>query len=158
MISVLLVDVFVCIIYCSDSSIVFCAPKYSICTWRRVVFIYQKFCGIETRAQCYSNIRFKTKQKRGSSVISTLTRLLYLYFSAEGVRYNAGMFLHDFSRKCVNRPWRPIGLWDVDAPTFSRQSARRWRWGCQPYAPAALHRQEDSWYSFLLEADWTRWP
>jgi hypothetical protein len=23
-------------------------------------------------------------------------------------------------------------------PTFSRQSAHRWRWGCQPYAPAAL--------------------
>jgi hypothetical protein len=28
--------------------------------------------------------------------------------------------------KC-NRPWRPIGLWDVEAPTFSRQSAHRWR-------------------------------
>jgi hypothetical protein len=34
-----------------------------------------------------------------------------------------------------NRPWRPIGLWDVEAPTFSRQSAHRCRWGCQPYAP-----------------------
>jgi hypothetical protein len=31
----------------------------------------------------------------------------------------------------------PIGLWDVEA--FSRQSAHRWRWGCQPYAPAALY-------------------
>jgi hypothetical protein len=48
-----------------------------------------------------------------------------------------------------NRPWRPIGLWDVEAPTFSRQSAHRWRWSCQTYAPAALHPQEDSWYSFL---------
>jgi hypothetical protein len=38
-----------------------------------------------------------------------------------------------------NRPWRPIGLWDVEDPTFSRQSAHRWRWGCQPYAPAALY-------------------
>jgi hypothetical protein len=36
---------------------------------------------------------------------------------------------------CCNRPWRPIGLWDVEAPTFPRQSAHRWRWGCQPYAP-----------------------
>jgi hypothetical protein len=36
-----------------------------------------------------------------------------------------------------NRPGRPIGLWDVEAPTFSRQSAHRWRWGCQLYAPAA---------------------
>jgi hypothetical protein len=26
-----------------------------------------------------------------------------------------------------NRPWRPIGLWDVKDPTLSRQSAHRWR-------------------------------
>jgi hypothetical protein len=26
------------------------------------------------------------------------------------------------------RPWSPIGLWDVEVPTFSRQSAHRWRW------------------------------
>jgi hypothetical protein len=37
------------------------------------------------------------------------------------------------------RPWRLIGLWEVEAPTFSRQSAHRWRWGCQSYAPAALY-------------------
>jgi hypothetical protein len=37
--------------------------------------------------------------------------------------------------KACNRPWRPIGLWDVEDPTFSRQSTHRWRWGCQPYAP-----------------------
>jgi hypothetical protein len=30
----------------------------------------------------------------------------------------------------VNRPWRSIGLWDVETPTFSKQSAYRWRWGC----------------------------
>jgi hypothetical protein len=48
-----------------------------------------------------------------------------------------------------NRPWRLIWLWDVEAPTFSRQSAHRWRWGCQPYASAAL-------YSFLLEAESTQ--
>jgi hypothetical protein len=28
-------------------------------------------------------------------------------------------------------------LWDVEVPTFSRYSAHRWRWGCQPYAPSA---------------------
>jgi hypothetical protein len=38
-------------------------------------------------------------------------------------------------------------------PAFSRQSAYRWRWVCQPYAPAAVILQEDSWYSFLLEAE-----
>jgi hypothetical protein len=36
-----------------------------------------------------------------------------------------------------NRPWRPIWLQEVEAPTFSRQLAHRWRWGCQPYAPAS---------------------
>jgi hypothetical protein len=34
-----------------------------------------------------------------------------------------------------NMPCRPIGLWDIETPTFSRQSAHLWRWGCQPYAP-----------------------
>jgi hypothetical protein len=36
-----------------------------------------------------------------------------------------------------NRPWRPVGLWDVEAPTFSGQSAHRWWWGCRPYATAS---------------------
>jgi hypothetical protein len=49
-----------------------------------------------------------------------------------------------------DRPWRPTGLWDMEAPTFSRQSAHRWRWVCQPNTPTALYPQEDSWYSFLL--------
>jgi hypothetical protein len=26
---------------------------------------------------------------------------------------------------------------------------------CRPYAPAALYPQEDSWFSFLLEDEWT---
>jgi hypothetical protein len=34
--------------------------------------------------------------------------------------------------------WRPIGLWDVEAPTFSRQSAHRCRWGCQHHAPVLI--------------------
>jgi hypothetical protein len=33
-------------------------------------------------------------------------------------------------------PWRLMELWDVEAPTFTRQSAHRRRWGCQPYAPS----------------------
>jgi hypothetical protein len=37
------------------------------------------------------------------------------------------------------RPWRPLELWDVEAATFSRQSALRWRWVCQPYVPAAFY-------------------
>jgi hypothetical protein len=34
-------------------------------------------------------------------------------------------------------PWRPIGLWDVRIPRF----IDKWRWGCQPYAPATLYPQ-----------------
>jgi hypothetical protein len=30
-------------------------------------------------------------------------------------------------------------LWDVESPTLSRQSAHRWRWGCQPYTLAGLY-------------------
>jgi hypothetical protein len=29
---------------------------------------------------------------------------------------------------------------------------------CQPYKPAALYPQEDSWYSFLVEAESTPGP
>jgi hypothetical protein len=49
-----------------------------------------------------------------------------------------------------NRPWRPMLLQAIEAPTFSRQSAHKWQWCCQAYAPASIHPQEDSWYSFLL--------
>jgi hypothetical protein len=34
----------------------------------------------------------------------------------------------------------PLGLLEVEAPTFFRHSAHRWRQGCQPYAPAAFYR------------------
>jgi hypothetical protein len=37
---------------------------------------------------------------------------------------------------------RPIILWDVGGPLFSRHSVQRWWWGCQPYAPAALYPPE----------------
>jgi hypothetical protein len=63
--------------------------------------------------------------------------------------------MHKQSYSC-KRPWRPIGSWDVKDPTLSRQSAHRWRLGCQPYAPAALCSPEIFfcfWYSFLLEAE-----
>jgi hypothetical protein len=33
-----------------------------------------------------------------------------------------------------NRPWRRIGLWDVEDSKLSRQSAHRWRWHCQLYS------------------------
>jgi hypothetical protein len=56
-------------------------------------------------------------------------------------------------RGAISIPWRLIGLWDVEAPTFSLDNqltdggevsfTRR-----PPFAP-----EEDPWYSFLLEAE-----
>jgi hypothetical protein len=52
-----------------------------------------------------------------------------------------------------NRPWRHTGYWDVKAPAFSRQSAhRRFEVVSLTHQLAALYPQEDSWYSFQLEA------
>jgi hypothetical protein len=39
----------------------------------------------------------------------------------------------------LEQTWRPVGLWDVEEPTFPRQTAYRGRGGCQPYAMAALY-------------------
>jgi hypothetical protein len=39
-------------------------------------------------------------------------------------------------------PWGPIGLWDVEDPTFSRRSADRWWRIGQLYAPTALYSPE----------------
>jgi hypothetical protein len=44
-------------------------------------------------------------------------------------------------------------LLEVENPTFSRQSAQRWRRGCQPFD---LLPQEDPGDSFLLEAESTQ--
>jgi hypothetical protein len=54
-----------------------------------------------------------------------------------------------------NRLWRPIGVFDVKNLTYlDRESAHRWRRGCQPYAPAALYSPKTLffcfWFSFLF--------
>jgi hypothetical protein len=51
------------------------------------------------------------------------------------------------------RPWRPLGLREVEASTFSDIHLTDGSIGCQPYTPATFYPQEDSWYSFLLEAE-----
>jgi hypothetical protein len=56
------------------------------------------------------------------------------------------------------RMCRPIGLWDVEALTFSGKLAHRWQWGCQSYALVTLYPQKYSRYSFLLEAESTIRP
>jgi hypothetical protein len=46
-----------------------------------------------------------------------------------------------------------------EAPTFSRQSAHRWRGKVvSPTRRPLFTAQEDSWYSFLLEAELTPGP
>jgi hypothetical protein len=41
-------------------------------------------------------------------------------------------------------------VWDVEAPTFSEQSAHGWQWGCEPYTPASSPRTPGRFlYSFL---------
>jgi hypothetical protein len=43
-------------------------------------------------------------------------------------------------QRCLcNRPSRPIRLWDIEDPAFSRQSSQKWLWVCQPYGPAELY-------------------
>jgi hypothetical protein len=57
-----------------------------------------------------------------------------------------------------NRPWRPIGLWEVEALTFSRQSTHRWRKVVSLTRRPPFIPQEDSWYSLLLETESTPGP
>jgi hypothetical protein len=90
-------------------------------------------------------------------VISGFTPRPLLFLNRPHVRFPTPQRKYRQSYLC-NQPWRPTGLWDVEAPTFSRHSVHRWRWGCQPYALAALYPQEDSWCSFLLEAESTAGP
>jgi hypothetical protein len=50
-----------------------------------------------------------------------------------------------------NRPWRPIGLWDVEVAAISLDS--RFTDGCKVVSLTRwppITPQEDSWYSFLL--------
>jgi hypothetical protein len=58
-----------------------------------------------------------------------------------------------------NSPWRPIGLWDVEAPTFCVDS--RLTDGGKVFSLTRrppLTPQEDTWYSFLLKAESTPGP
>jgi hypothetical protein len=43
----------------------------------------------------------------------------------------------------TNRQWRPIGFWQVEDLTFSKQYSHRWRWSCRSYAPAAFYPSKD---------------
>jgi hypothetical protein len=52
----------------------------------------------------------------------------------------------------------PQGCETSRFPHLSTQSTHRWWYGWQPYVPAIPYPQEDSWYSFLLQAESTTGP
>jgi hypothetical protein len=63
--------------------------------------------------------------------------LVTQHFELTVITFACSQFCVEYTiayKKGQSRSWRPIGLWDVETRTFSRQLAHRWRW-CQSYAP-----------------------
>jgi hypothetical protein len=56
------------------------------------------------------------------------------------------------------RPWRPLGLQEVEAPTFSDIRLIDGGKVVSPTRQPLFNPQEDSWYSFVLEAESTPGP
>jgi hypothetical protein len=56
------------------------------------------------------------------------------------------------------RPWRPLGLGEVEAPTFSDIRLIDGGKVVSPTHQPLFYPQETSWYSFLLEAESTPGP
>jgi hypothetical protein len=75
------------------------------------------------------------------SILLSLHLSLVWTFSSAPCSQIPSVYVKNKSCPC-NRPWRPIGVWEVEALTSSRQSAHRWRLICQPYAPVALYPPE----------------
>jgi hypothetical protein len=58
--------------------------------------------------------------------------------------------------KSKGRPWMPVGLWDIEAPTFlDNRLTDGGEIVSIRHRPAALYPQEDPWYLFMLEAEST---
>jgi hypothetical protein len=47
-----------------------------------------------------------------------------------------------------------MGLWDAKDPILYRQSAHRWRQGCEPYAPAELYSLEALFFCYDTHFRW----
>jgi hypothetical protein len=119
-------------------------------SWRQSSYIY-----LSEKKATIENPTISINQNTRKNKHNQNTTPLNLIFN----RKNSGSIKFDSNHNVTHiGKSKAIGLWDVEAPTSSRQSAHRWRWGCQPYAPSALYPQESSWYSFLLEAESTPGP
>jgi hypothetical protein len=57
-----------------------------------------------------------------------------------------------------NKPWMPRGLWDIEATTFFRQSAKNDGKVVSITRRPPFTPQEYPWYSFLIEAKSTLGP
>jgi hypothetical protein len=77
------------------------------------------YCITETGTQDKHRSRSRESKASYCTVWETLLGELTLWFTF----WNAN---RRNSYPC-SRPWRPIGLWDVEGPTLSRESAHRWR-------------------------------
>jgi hypothetical protein len=56
------------------------------------------------------------------------------------------------------RPWRGLGLREVETPTFSDIRLTDGGNVVSPTLRPLFYPQEVSWYSFLLQAEWTPGP
>jgi hypothetical protein len=108
------------------------------------LILFLKLLGLQERVpKTYAGSWFQswmvlfTKEYFPISVCCFLLLIVLLWYTLKIVHIRVVKSVHH-GHPC-NRPWTPTGLWDVETPTFSKQSARRWRWGCQPYAPVALY-------------------
>jgi hypothetical protein len=66
--------------------------------------------------------------------------------------------LHGKVKLSPYRQWRPLGLREVEAPTFSDIRLIYGDKVVSPKRRPLFTPQEDSWYSFLLEAESTPGP
>jgi hypothetical protein len=72
----------------------------------------------------------------------TNTALAYSMSCSVSERCHSGLFHALWATREKGKRWiyaynGPIGLWNFEAPTYSRESSHRLRWGCQSYPPAS---------------------
>jgi hypothetical protein len=77
------------------------------------------FCKL--RSACDTTISVAVLLKSSEPVDGFLKILVYTPFYW-GLTHVWLLFINEWSYPC-NRPWRPTGSWEVEAPTFSRQSS-----------------------------------
>jgi hypothetical protein len=82
----------------------------------RVTIFCKYSCSLCMRFDTLTGVTMRVLSSRMSCVIVRQT-IINASIISEGSR-------HNLRRNCgkiypCNRPWRPIGLWDVEAPTFS---------------------------------------